>query len=46
MLAFNEIQNGIQERAFGGFILRFAGKAFVFNYSNFHNFFNFKKALL
>lgn len=29
-----------------GFILRFAGKAFVFNYSNFHNFFNFKKALL
>ena len=45
MLTFNEIQNDIQERTFGG-ILRFAGKAFVFNYSNFHNFFNFKKALL
>ena len=45
ILTFNEIQNDIQERTFGG-ILRFAGKAFVFNYSNFHNFFNFKKALL
>ena len=29
-----------------GFILRFAGKAFVFNSFNFSNFFNFKKALL
>ena len=42
MLTFNEIQNGIQERTFGG-ILRFAGKAFVFNSFNFSNFFNFKK---
>ena len=42
MLVFNEIQNGIQERTFGG-ILRFAGKAFVFNSFNFSNFFNFKK---
>ena len=42
MLTFNKIQNGIQERVFG-VILRFAGKAFVFNPFNFSNFFNFKK---